>query len=199
MRKIIITGLLVVWMGAQAFAFDVGYVAVVADGRIGATGTYIATGGENPFFETRYASDYSARGTGGLAVTNKFSGTLLTNEQFEVQAGYGRFLTKAGTGLLVNIADEQTGLIRGTLTQNAVGFAGFLQPGAVQTSFQTEEGLVGIAEAEGIGSIRAGSIQQITIGTSSPGTTPVVVERLEVHVKIGPGQFQFQGQFGFPK
>lgn len=197
MKKIILLLVVLLWaVGAQAG--EVKILAVVVDGKIQSTGNYFASGGDNPFFENRYQSDYYGKGTVGLGITSQFAGGMQTQEQFEIQSGFGKFLTKAGTDSLINITNEETLFTTGTLTQNAMGFGGVLNPGIVTTTFSTDNGLLGAAEAQGVGTFKAGAIQTVITGTNEPGKEPQKIEDLEIHVKFD-GQFQAQVGFEFPK
>lgn len=195
--------LLLLLLPASAGAIDTNLVAVVQNGIIRSTATYFAFGGsataDNPAFENRYVSEYSARGTAGLAMQNSFAGAMEVKEQFEVQTGFGRFLTKAGTGVLVNTPrEDDSKIIDGRLLQNAAGFEGFLQPGVVSTTFSTANGLIGKSEAEGIGQFKAGGIQRIEVGSNMPNTLPTVIEHQEAHWTFD-GTFKVQVEIIFPK
>lgn len=198
MKKLLVI-LASVLIASSSFAAEVKVLGVIVNGTISATGSYYAFGGENPFYENQYRSEYYAKGTAGLGMTSAFSGAISTQEQLEVQTGYGKFLTKAGTGTLINSKNEDSGTITGTLIENAVGFAGFVKEGIITTGFSTASGLIGIADAKGTGSFQSGAVQQITTGTSVQGSEPKTTERAEFHFAIGPGQFQTTVQFAFPK
>jgi len=206
MKKLIFA-ILVVLMPISAWAIDTNVLAVVQDGYIRSTGTYFSFGGkatgDSPAFENRYISSYSAIGTAGLAMENSFSGAMEVKEQFEVQSGFGRFVTKAGTSTLINTPRETSGdgpqIIDGRLVRNAVGFGGVLQPGVVLTTFSTANGLIGKSEAEGIGQFKAGGIQQIESGSNEqPIKPPTVIEYKEAHWSFD-GSFKVQVEIIFPK
>lgn len=199
MKKVLI-GFLLVLLASTAFAMEVGVLGVVSNGNISATAKYYSFGGggDEPFTENRYASTYTAQGTGGLSFVSTFGGGMETREQFELQSGVGWWETKAGTGVLVNVTNSDTGVITGTLGQNAVGFGGFIKNGIANTQLTTSNGLTGVCESQGIGTFRAGGVQTIMVGTSEPGAQPSIVNSFEAHWQFGPGQYQAQVQINFP-
>lgn len=183
-----------------AWAIESSFIGIASAGRITSTSTYFSfgVGGEKPAFENRYSSSYFASGPVGLGMTGAFDGGLTTQEKLEVQpGGFGRFETKAGTGVLINTVNADTGVISGTLKMNAVGFGGDMSSGIVAAGFETADGLVGTAESEGVGCFRAGGIQTIMTGTSQ-GTEPVTIDHFSQHFSIGPGPYQVQVRISFP-
>jgi len=203
MKKLLL-GVLLVLMPIQAWAIDTNVVGVVQDGKIATFGTYFAFGGEGtpkiPAFENQYLFDYYARGSAGFAQTNSMSGDISVKEQFELMAGHGNFVTKAGTGTLVNIPRQDSYIVDGRLQRNALGFGGeFSGPGVVLSTIDTSNGgLVGKSEAEMIGTFRAGAIQTILVGSNEqPIKEPIVVEYQEAHWEFG-GKLQVRVEIIFP-
>lgn len=202
----VFTVLMCLSVGAQAFAIDTNVLGVVTGGTIRASSTYFAFGGkatvDSPAFENRYASEYSSRGTAGLAVQNAFSGAMEVKEQFEVQSGFGRFSSRASTGTVINIPREDAGdgpqIIDGTFKQNAAGFGGALSPGIVTSSFATVDGLIAKSEAEGFGKFGAAGIQRVETGTNIPGTGPTTTEYQQASWRFD-GKFQVKVEIIFPK
>lgn len=206
MRKLILIILaMVLCLGFvnQAGAIDVKLITV-AEGTIDSKSSYYVFGGtatpKDPAFEVKYQSGYYSKGTSGLLMQDSFSGgAVVVKEQFEVQAGYGRFETKVGTGSLINIPREGAPeTIDGVLIQNAAGFGGELRPGIVTSEFSTGTGFIAKSNAEGIGEYRAGAIKRVETGSNVPGTGPTLVESQEAHIKID-GKFKVQVEFVFPK
>jgi len=211
MRKIMLI-ILVVLLPASAGAIDVTVLGVVQDGSIRSNASYYAFGGkatpDNPAFENRYFSEYSAQGAAALAQQNSFAGNIKIQEQFEVQKGFGSFVTKVGTGVLINTPREPIEgqeatlpIIDGNLRMNAAGFGGrFSGPGVVLSTFDTTNGLKGTSEAEVFnGQFRAGAIQKIEIGSNEqPIKAPTTIEYQEAHWRFD-GQFKVKVEIIFPK
>ena len=196
---------------AQAYAIDTTILAVVQDGSIRTSGNYYAFGGnatvDAPAFENRYQSRYLSQGSAGFAQENSFAGNISVKEQFEVQKGTGSFVTKVGTGVLVNIPREavegeapHVPIIDGTLRMNAAGFGGmFSSAGTVLSTFSTANGLVAKSEAEGTGTFKAGAIQRIETGSNQqPIQPPTTIEYQEAHWQFN-GKFQAKIEIIFPK
>lgn len=214
MKKILMILMVVAFLAvvSQAFAIDTNVLAVVQDGKLRVTGTYFAFGGqasvENPAFENRYIGGYFATGSAGFAQENSFARNISVKEQFEVSKGSGRFETKVGTGVLVNIPREPVEgeapatvpIVDGTLRVNAAGFGGgFSNTGIVLSTFSTANGLVAKSEAEGTGKFLAGAIQRIETGSNQqPIQPPITVEYQEAHWQFN-GKFQAKIEIVFPK
>jgi len=198
MKKIIMLLCVVCLLAVCAQAAEVNLIAVVDGGRISSTGTYYTIGGTNPYFENQYISSVSANGKAGIVQQGTFNGPVVTKEQLEVQSGWGKFETKIGTGTLVNTTSEDTGIVSGVLKQNAIGFSGTLTKGMVGSAFDTKV-FSGAAEAQMTGSLQAGGIQIVTIGTSEAGSVPQTAEYFKGYWSFGPGQIQAKVEITFPK
>lgn len=213
MRKLVFVCLLLLMPVTAWGQINTSVLAVVENGSVQTTGRYFAFGGtgaaDNPGFQSEYLSEYSARGSAGFAQNNSFGGTVVTvKEQFEVMKGYGSFETKVGTGLLIDTPREPaegetqtTPIIDGTLRLNAGGFGGRLSgPGAVLSTFDTSNGLVGKSEAEMTnGQFKAGAVQIIQIGSNEqPIQPPLTIEYQSAHWRF-EGGFQAKVEFSFPQ
>jgi hypothetical protein len=187
---------LICWQ-SQAFAIDVTIIGV-SDGGLRATGRYFATGGTNPYYQTEYISSMSAKGMAGIAIQNSFSGAISTKEQLEVQKGFGRFETRVGADTLLNTTNADTGITTGVLKQPAIGFGGTLSSGIVATAFDTTI-FKRSAEAEMVGTLKAGAMQVVTTGSNEPGTLPKTTEYYKGLWNFGPGQIQGKIEIIFPK
>jgi hypothetical protein len=181
----------------SAWAIDITIIGV-SDGGIRSTGRYFASGGVNPYFETQYVSSMTAKGMAGIAVQNSFSGAISTKEQLEVQKGFGRFETRVGADTLLNTTNPDTGITTGVLKQPAIGFAGTINSGIAMTTFDTTI-FKGTAEAEMVGTLKAGAMQIVTTGTSEPGNVPKTTEYYKGYWAFGPGQIQGKIEIIFPK
>jgi hypothetical protein len=169
---------------------------VVQNGQIRSNVNYYAIGGSNPFYENQYISTAVLKGTAGIAQQGLFSGAFTTKEQLEVQSGSGRFETRAGASTLVNVKNEDTGIVSGTLSQPAIGFNGTLISGTVLTGFDST-GFKGTAEANMTGSLTAGGLKVVTVGSSE--TPPSTSEYYKGLWSFGPGPIQVKVEIIFPK
>lgn len=195
MKKWMLVAILVL-LPVSAWAIEVNLVGVVQDGRIRSTANYYAMGGANPFYENRYISAVSASGTAGIALQTAFSGAVVTKEQIEVQTGWGSFSTRVGADSLVNVKKEDTEITTGTLVQSAIGFSGGLKSGMVTMGFDSTV-FTGIAEALMVGTLNAGGMKVVTVGTSE--TPPQTTEYYKGFWAFGPGQVQGKIEIIFPK
>ncbi len=180
----------------RAFAIEVNLVGVVQNGQIRSNVNYYANGVANPYFEIQYISTTVLKGTAGIASQGLLSGAFATKEQLEVQGGYGWFETRAGASTLLNVTDEDTGVVSGTLSQPAIGFKGALSSGTVLTGFDST-GFKGSAEANMNGSLTAGAMKIVTVGSSE--TPPSTSEYYKGLWSFGPGPIQVKVEISFPK
>ena len=196
MKKWMLVAILLLLLPVTAGAIEVNLVGVVQTGQIRTNVNYYAIGGNNPYFENQYISTAVLKGTAGIASQGLLSGAFATKEQLEVQSGYGWFETRAGASTLLNVTNEDTEIVSGTLSQPAIGFKGTLISGTVLTGFDST-GFKGTAEANMTGTLTAGGMKVVTVGTSE--TLPSTSEYYKGLWSFGPGPIQVKVEIIFPK